>query len=94
MPTLQDRAFAFLEEHGVKATQQRGLGSVSRASVINFLNSLVDQDLLTYTLKTGKGGHQRVYKMTLTREEFAHLIIRRFADKLKEAFPDHSGVIL
>ncbi len=40
----------------------------SRASVINFLNALVDQGYLEYTEETGKGGHRRIYRseMSLT----------------------------
>ena len=38
-------------------------GSISRASIINHLNAMVDDDLLTYTETTGKGGHHRVYIM-------------------------------
>lgn len=35
---------------------------VSRASVINFLNNQVDEDLLAFTEFTGKGGVHRVYE--------------------------------
>jgi len=36
-------------------------GSISRASVINSLNTLVDLGLLSYKVRTGKIGYQRVY---------------------------------
>ena len=35
--------------------------NISRASVINFLNAMVDEGLLNYVTRTGKGGHQRIY---------------------------------
>lgn len=82
-------AYNFLAERDVRAGN-RGRGPVSRASVINFLNGLVDQGFVSYTEKTAKGGHYRIYKVAMTREEFAHEIMRRFVDKLKEAFPRES----
>ncbi len=36
---------------------------ISRASIINSLNAMVNEDILGYTEKTGKGGHQRVYRL-------------------------------
>ncbi len=35
--------------------------SISRASVIFFLNRMVDQGVLDYRSATGKGGHHRIY---------------------------------
>jgi len=37
-------------------------GSISRTSIINFLNDMVDEELLSYTETTGKGGHHRVWR--------------------------------
>jgi len=39
-----------------------GAGSVSRASIINFLNDAVEKDLLEVSHITGKGGHRGIYK--------------------------------
>ena len=47
-----------------------GVSSISRASIINFLNRMVDEGILTFTERTGKGGHQRVYHQGLTMTEF------------------------
>jgi hypothetical protein len=44
--------------------------SISRASIINYLNDVVDEGLLIYTERTGKGGHQRVYRIAFTEPEF------------------------
>lgn len=76
----------FLEERDIR-TSQKGRGPVSRASVINFLNDIVDQGLLDYDAESGKGGYHRIYKMTHTRKEFAHKITDKFVNKLLEAFP-------
>jgi len=58
--------------------------SISRASVINFLNRLVNEDLLTWKDATGKGGHHRLYKMVLSRQEFVKKVIEKFITALKE----------
>ena len=47
--------------------------SVSRASVINFLNQLVDENLMTFELESGKGGYHRIYSFKpglMNREDF------------------------
>lgn len=44
--------------------------SISRASVINFLNAMVDEEVLDYHETTGKGGHRRIYRPALTPMEF------------------------
>ena len=58
--------------------------SISRASVIGFLNRLADEDLLTWEDATGKGGHFRKYNMVLSRQEFAKKVIEKFVASLKE----------
>ena len=82
------KAWTFLVEQNVMAKSKPR--PISRASVINFLNDMVDNDLLDFSLKTGKGGHHRVYKMIFTREEFAHEIIEKFIRKIIEVFPEES----
>ena len=89
--TLSSReAYEFLEELDLRTGRKKfgkALGSVSRASIINFLNYMVDQNILDFDLKTGKGGHHRIYKMTMTYEEFIHKIMDTFIETL-EALPE------
>jgi len=59
----------------------------SRASVIFFLNDLVDEGILDYEERTGKGGHHRVYYPKMDREEFAAYVIDKITSKLTEIFP-------
>lgn len=92
-PMNSREAWQFLEENDVK-TGKKEYGTVSRASVINFLNDLVDQALLTFSLETGKGGHRRIYRMVLTREAFAYTIMGAFVEKLREVFPRESRAFL
>jgi len=80
----------FAEEHDIRTGGKGSSKSVSRAGVIFFLNDLVEENILTYDFKTGKGGHHRVYKMLFTREEFALKLIDLFLSKLLEVFPEAS----
>ena len=56
------------------------------ASVIFFLNDLVDDGILDYEEKTGKGGYHRVYYPNMNREEFADHITDLITKKLKTIF--------
>ena len=64
--------------------------TISRASIIFFLNALVDRDLLGFDEKTGKGGHHRVYKPIMTWEEFEKLLVWHFIEKLMMIFPGNT----
>jgi hypothetical protein len=58
----------------------------SRASVIFFLNDLVEDGILEFEERTGKGGHHRVYYPKLDREEFSLYVTKTIKDKLTETF--------
>jgi len=62
-------------------------GSVSRVSIINYLNAMVDEGLLTYTETTGKGGHQRVYCMEYGEAEFRQHVAGIIISKLLREYP-------
>ena len=63
--------------------------TISRASIIFFLNRLVDDGLASYTTRTGKGGHHRVYSLIdRTRTAFDASVIDKFLYKLWEIFPE------
>ena len=56
-------------------------GTISRASIINFLNDMVDREYLDFEEVTGKGGHRRLYYSNVYSEEefktaYAHELIR------------------
>jgi len=63
-------------------TRLLGKKTVSRASIINFLNAMTDDDFLSYTETTGKGGHRRIYSAALTEREFWTKITREVTAKL------------
>ena len=60
----------------------------SRASVIFFLNDLVDAGILEYEEKTGKGGYHRIYYPTMTAEEFWIWLV----GQVKETLINASGM--
>lgn len=64
--------------------------SVSRASIINFLNSMVDTNILNYKEKTTKGGVKRVYFPRLDEKAFRLLISRTVIQNLLRDFPDET----
>jgi len=69
-------------------------GSISRASIINYLNDMVDEELLTYTETTGKGGHHRVYCIAFTEQEFKAHIAGRIISKLLIEYPQETRKVL
>ena len=64
--------------------------SISRASVINYLNAMVDEGLLTYTERTGKGGYQRVYYTKYGEAEFKQHIAGLIIGKLLKEYPQET----
>ena len=69
-------------------------GSISRASVINFLNEMVDEGLLNYTTSTGKGGVRRIYSHRFDENAFAQELVTRTLSKLVESFPDETRIVI
>ena len=63
-------------------------GSISRASIINFLNHMADEALLTYTETTGKGGCHRVYSTKYGETEFKQHISTLIISKLLKEYPE------
>jgi len=79
-PVGSGKVWTWINEESDYGKQSK---TISRASVINFLNRLVDEDLLTWEDATGKGGHHRLYVMELSRPEFARNVIDKFLETLK-----------
>lgn len=65
-----------------------GKGSISRASIINFLNSMVDEGVLNYTERTGKGGHRRIYSSKYDEAGFKGYMTKKIISKLLETWPE------
>jgi predicted transcriptional regulator len=64
--------------------------SISRASIINSLNALVDDEVLEYHEITGKGGHRRIYKPNFDEDGFKQFIAETTLKRLLEEFPEET----
>ena len=64
----------------------------SRASVIFFLNDMVDEGVLDYHDKTGKGGHHRLYYPKMSREQFAEYAVKEIVGGVAKTFPEDQMV--
>jgi len=67
-----------------------GKRTISRASIINFLNSMVDEGVLNYTEITGKGGHRRIYSAKYNEAGFKQYIAKVVLGNLLRDFPDET----
>jgi len=65
-----------------------GSGSISRASIINFLNAMVHEGTLSYTEITGKGGSRRIYSPPLDEEGFKRYVTKNVIAKLLKTWPE------
>ena len=58
-------------------------GTISRASIINFLNASVENGLLDYVETTGKGGYRRLYSSKLTKAETSTFLTEKVRESLQ-----------
>ena len=59
-----------------------GHSKISRASVINFLNDMVEEGYLQIREITGKVGHRRIYHMTWNADRIVISLMERVAGKM------------
>ncbi len=64
--------------------------TISRASVIFFLNRMVDQGVLDYRTGTGKGGHHRIYFPVLYERAYKKHLLKTIVESLMRDFPDET----
>ncbi|GAH18101.1 unnamed protein product [marine sediment metagenome] len=67
-----------------------GKRTISRASVINFLNAMVDEEILTFHEITGKGGHRRIYAPAFDEAGTKMFLAKRILDKMLETWPQET----
>jgi hypothetical protein len=70
--------------------QLGGEKTISRASIINFLNAMCDESVLTYVEETCKGGTRRKYFTGLDEEGFKKHIAKSVLESLMNDFPDQT----
>jgi len=64
--------------------------TISRASVINFLESMREAGVLKGEERTGKGGHRWVYSPAMNEAEFKQYIARTILESLMRDFPEET----
>ncbi len=64
--------------------------SISRASVIFFLNRMVDQGVLDYRSATGRGGHHRVYYPIMDERGYKKHLLKTVVESLMRDFPEET----
>jgi predicted transcriptional regulator len=64
--------------------------SISRASIINFLNAMVGEGILDYQEETGKGGFHRVYIPKMDESELKKFIAKTVLSSLMRDFPEET----
>jgi len=68
----------------------KGIRTISRASIINFLNAMVDEGVLNYEEETGKGGYRRIYSPKLDESGFKKHIAKTVVSSLMKDFPEET----
>ncbi len=67
-----------------------GVRTISRASIINFLNSMCDEGVLNYVEETCKGGTRRRYSPVLNEDGYVKYIARSVIESLLKDFPEQT----
>lgn len=93
----QEEAIKFVWEVGEQGTISREVWTkvnerlvgktISRASIINFLNAMVDEGVLDYNERTGKGGYHRVYRPKLDEPSFKRFVAQVIISSLMRDYP-------
>lgn len=68
--------------------------TISRASVINFLEDMREMGVLNGREVTGKGGYHWIYGAGMDEEGFKGFIVKRMMATLMESFPEETREVL
>ncbi len=78
----------------VHVNEELGAKTISRSSIINFLDAMVDDGVLNYTETTGKEGHRRIYSMKYDEAGFKEHIAKVVIKNLLRDFPEETNKAL
>ena len=68
--------------------------TISRASIILFLNRMVDQGVLSWRDATGKGGHKKIYHLRLDEMGYRKYLARTIVHSLMRDFPEEAREVI
>ena len=68
--------------------------TISRASIIFFLNRMLDQGVLSWRDATGKGGHHKIYVTKLDESGYKRYIVRTLFESVAKDFPEATEEVL
>ena len=73
-----------------RVNQRLGLGSISRASIINFLEDMVEMGVLSKRETTGKGGYRGIYSSKMGESGFKRFIAETALETLMSNLPEET----
>ena len=85
---------AISKEVWVRVNERLVGKTISRASIINFLNAMVDEGVLDYDERTGKGGYHRVYRPKLDESSFKRYVAQVTISSLMTDFPKETKEVI
>ena len=68
--------------------------TISRASIIFFLNRMVDQGVLSWRDATGKGGHRKIYHPKLDEIGYRKYVVRTIVQSLLLDFLEETREVI
>ena len=68
--------------------------TISRASIINFLEAMRETGVLKGVEKTGKGGYHWIYSPAMNESEFKQHIARTILESLMRNFPEETRQLI
>ena len=78
----------------VNVELQKHGDSISRASIIFFLNNLVDQGVLNFEQESGKGGMHRIYRPAMDEDEYKIYVVKTILESALRDFPEESKEVI
>ncbi len=85
---------AISKEVWIKVNERLVGKTISRASIINFLNAMVDEGVLDYHEETGKGGYHRVYRPKLDESSFKQHLAQVMISSLMKDYPEETREVM
>jgi hypothetical protein len=77
-----------------KVNEALKVETISRASIINFLEDMREMGVLKGVEETCKGGHRWVYYPAMDEAGFKKFIVETLIEKLMSEFPEETSIVI